>query len=264
MSDISDKVTPAIKVEGLHKNFGPLKVLNGVDLTVQPSEIVCLIGASGSGKSTLLRCIALLEDYSEGFVHIEGEPLGYRKHDGGRIKMPEHGVALVRQRVGMVFQQFNLWPHMTALGNVSEALVLVRKMPRKLAQEQAMAMLAKVAMDHKAVSYPAQLSGGQQQRVAIARTLAMQPSVLLFDEPTSALDPELVGEVLGVIKSLAQEGNTMVIVTHEMTFAAEVADRVIFMDGGEVVEEGRGKELFSSPRTDRLKRFLETWRKRNG
>ena len=264
MSDTIDSVTPAITVEGLHKNFSDLKVLNGVDLRVQRSEIVCLIGASGSGKSTLLRCIALLEDYSQGFVCVEGEPLGYRKKTGERVKMSEREVAAVRQRVGMVFQQFNLWPHMTVLGNVSEALKLVRRMPRKQAEAQAMEMLAKVAMDHKAGSYPAQLSGGQQQRVAIARTLAMRPSVLLFDEPTSALDPELVGEVLGVITSLAQEGNTMVIVTHEMAFAAEVADRIIFMDGGEIVEEGSGKELFNAPRSDRLKRFLETWRRRNG
>mgnify|MGYP001206674596 CR=1 FL=1 len=264
MSDMSNEATPAIRVVGVHKKFGNIEVLNGIDIEVKRSEIVCLIGASGSGKSTLLRCIALLEDYSEGVVYLDGEPLGYRMQNGNRVKMPERDVAPVRQRVGMVFQQFNLWPHMTVLGNVSEALVLVKKMPRKQAEAQAMAVLAKVAMEHKAGSYPAQLSGGQQQRVAIARTLAVQPDVLLFDEPTSALDPELVGEVLGVIKSLAREGNTMIIVTHEMAFAADVADRVIFMDGGEIVEEGPGKELFGSPRTDRLKRFLETWRTRNG
>lgn len=261
---IEDIRNSAVRVEGLRKEFGALNVLNDVNLDVRKSEIVCIIGSSGSGKSTLLRCIAFLEDYSKGDIYIEDELIGYSKKGDARIRAPERELNRVRQRIGMVFQQFNLWPHMTVLGNVCEALVLVRKMPRAKAETKAMEVLAKVAMDHKAASYPAQLSGGQQQRVAIARALAMQPQVLLFDEPTSALDPELVGEVLAVIKDLAKEGNTMLIVTHEMAFAAEVADRVIFMDRGQIVEDGPAEQLFKTPRTDRLKQFLETWKKRNG
>ncbi|MCG0238074.1 MAG: amino acid ABC transporter ATP-binding protein [Firmicutes bacterium] len=235
-----------IRIEGLHKRFGKLHVLKGIDLHVRPGEVVCVIGPSGSGKSTLLRCINRLEEPTEGRIYIDGRPL------------PPGGPELdqVRAKLGMVFQRFHLFPHMTALENVMSGPVIVKKMDRAAARRLALELLAKVGLAEKADAYPSQLSGGQQQRVAIARALAMEPKAMLFDEPTSALDPELVGEVLAVMKDLAREGMTMVVVTHEMGFAREVADRVIFMDGGVIVEEGPPEVIFTSPREERTRAFL--------
>ncbi len=246
------------------KSFGPNRVLKGIDLTVSHSEVVCLIGPSGSGKSTLLRSMAFLEEYDEGQVLIEGQLLGWLPDTGkGRKRAPQASINQVRQNVGMVFQQFNLWPHMTAIGNVSEALLRVRKLGSSEARKRALAMLDKVGLAHKADAYPAQLSGGQQQRVAIARALAMEPHIMLFDEPTSALDPELVGEVLQVMKTLAREGMTMVVVTHEMGFAAQVADSVVFLDQGEVVAKGTPQQIFHNAEHPRLKQFLQNYLDRN-
>ena len=253
---------PVVLVEGLHKRFGPAHVLKGIDLAVDRSQVVCVIGPSGSGKSTLLRCMAFLDRYDEGRVFIEGRLLGYREVDGKRVPDSDRNIDSVRGVIGMVFQHYNLWPHKTALGNVTEALRVVRKLDRREADAIGMEMLAKVGVDDKAQDYPAQLSGGQQQRTAIARALAMRPHVMYFDEPTSALDPELVGEVLEVMQELAGEGMTMVVVTHEMGFAAHVADEVVFMDEGEVVERGSPDEIFRRPRSERLREFLETWRSR--
>jgi polar amino acid transport system ATP-binding protein len=255
--------TPPIVVRDLVKRFGAVDVLRGISLDVGQSEVLCVIGPSGSGKSTLLRSIAFLEVYDEGDVLIEGRLLGYRDKGGKRIKANEREINHVRSSLGMVFQHFNLWPHMTALGNVTEALRVSRNVKRAEAEEIGMAMLRKVGLEGFAGQYPARLSGGQKQRVAIARALAVKPRVMLFDEPTSALDPELVGEVLAVMRDLAAEGMTMVVVTHEMGFAAHVAQRVIFMDKGLIVEEGPPKELFSSPRSERLQQFLNTWRERS-
>ena len=253
---------PVVLVEGLHKRFGAVHVLRGIDLAVDSSRVVCVIGPSGSGKSTLLRCMAFLDRYDEGRVFIEGRLLGYREVDGKRVPDSERNIDRVRGVIGMVFQNFNLWPHKTALGNVTEALRVVRKLGRRDADAIGIEMLAKVGVDDKAHHYPAQLSGGQQQRTAIARALAMRPHVMYFDEPTSALDPELVGEVLQVMQELAGEGMTMIVVTHEMGFAAHVADQVVFMDGGEVIERGPPGDIFKRPRSDRLREFLETWRSR--
>ena len=253
---------PVVLVEGLHKRFGPAHVLKGIDLAVDRSQVVCVIGPSGSGKSTLLRCMAFLDRYDDGRVFIEGRLLGYREVDGKRVPDSDRNIDSVRGVIGMVFQHYNLWPHKTALGNVTEALRVVRKLDRREADAIGMEMLAKVGVDDKAQDYPAQLSGGQQQRTAIARALAMRPHVMYFDEPTSALDPELVGEVLEVMQELAGEGMTMVVVTHEMGFAAHVADEVVFMDEGEVVERGSPDEIFRRPRSERLREFLETWRSR--
>lgn len=235
-----------IKVEGLNKYFGDLHVLKGVDLQVHPKEVVVLIGASGSGKSTLLRCLNFLDIKDEGQIFI----------DGKKIEQAECDLNKIRETVGMVFQHFNLFPHMTVLENVIEAPITVKKIKKKDAIDQATALLKKVGLQDKAHVYPEQLSGGQKQRVAIARSLAMNPSVMLFDEPTSALDPELVGEVLQVMKSLAKEGMTMVVVTHEMGFAKEVADRVVFMDDGVIAEEGKPFEMFSNPKHPKAKQFL--------
>jgi polar amino acid transport system ATP-binding protein len=245
------------------KSFGTLRVLKGIDLQVQRSEVVCLIGPSGSGKSTLLRSMAFLEEYDEGEIRIEGQLLGWQNTDKGRRRAPQSQINQVRRNVGMVFQQFNLWPHMTALGNVCEALRRVRKLSAGEATQRGMAMLEKVGLAHKADAYPAQLSGGQQQRVAIARALAMEPHIMLFDEPTSALDPELVGEVLQVMKTLAKEGMTMVVVTHEMGFAAQVADSVIFLDQGEVVARGTPQQIFHNAEQPRLQQFLQNYLDRN-
>jgi polar amino acid transport system ATP-binding protein len=245
------------------KSFGTLRVLKGIDLQVQRSEVVCLIGPSGSGKSTLLRSMAFLEEYDEGEIRIEGQLLGWQDTDKGRRRAPQSQINQVRRNVGMVFQQFNLWPHMTALGNVCEALRRVRKLSADEANTRGMAMLEKVGLAHKANAYPAQLSGGQQQRVAIARALAMEPHIMLFDEPTSALDPELVGEVLQVMKTLAKEGMTMVVVTHEMGFAAQVADSVIFLDQGEVVARGTPQQIFHNAEQPRLQQFLQNYLDRN-
>jgi polar amino acid transport system ATP-binding protein len=255
--------SPVIRVEHVYKQFGTVEVLRDVNLTVARSEVVCVIGPSGSGKSTLLRCIAFLEEYSAGNIYIEGALLGFRDTGSKRIRASEREIDRVRRNVGMVFQQFNLWPQMTALQNVAAALMLVKRKSRAEAEEAAHATLRKVGLADKASQYPSRLSGGQQQRVAIARALAMEPHVMLFDEPTSSLDPELVGEVLNVMKQLAGEGMTMVVVTHEMGFAADVADRVIFMDVGTVVEERTAAEFFGHPKSDRLRQFLQSWRSRN-
>ena len=254
---------PIIEVRRLGKRFGQLAVLKEIDLSVRPSEVVCIIGPSGSGKSSLLRCMAFLERYDEGSVHIDGKLLGFRDVDGRRVEASSKETDRVRSSLGMVFQLFHLWPHMTALRNVTEALRVVKRMPRRDAEARGREMLRKVGLADRADAYPAQLSGGQKQRVAIARALAMHPKVMLFDEPTSALDPELVGEVLAVIRQLAAEGMTMVIVTHEMGFAAHVADRVVFMDEGRIVEEGAPQGLFADPKSERLKQFLNTWRERS-
>ena len=252
-----------IRIECLHKFFGDNEVLCDINMQVRQKEVLCVIGPSGSGKSTLLRCIVFLEEYDRGRIYIEGKLLGFREAGGRLVRDSERNISQCRRNVGMVFQQFNLWPHMTALGNVTEALVGVKRMPRAVANEIGSAVLTKVGLADKLDAYPSRLSGGQQQRVAIARALAMEPHVMLFDEPTSALDPELVGEVLQVIKQLANEGMTMVVVTHEMGFAAEVADRVIFMDFGQIVEEGTAADIFRVAQSSRLKQFLDTWRARN-
>ncbi|SHE81425.1 amino acid ABC transporter ATP-binding protein, PAAT family (TC 3.A.1.3.-) [Alkalibacter saccharofermentans DSM 14828] len=235
-----------IEIKNLHKYFGDLEVLKGINLTVEESDVVCLIGASGSGKSTLLRCINYLEKKTEGEIWIDGKP----------VEETEDGINKVRQDVGMVFQRFNLFPHMTVAENVMEGPVTVKKMGKEEARKLAVELLEKVGIADKADVYPEMLSGGQQQRVAIARSLAMEPKVILFDEPTSALDPELVGEVLKVMKDLAQEGRTMIVVTHEMGFAKEVADRVIFLHDGMIAEEGAPKEIFENPKHERLQAFL--------
>jgi polar amino acid transport system ATP-binding protein len=254
---------PVIEVRGLVKRFGDLEVLRGIDLAVRASEVVCVIGPSGSGKSTLLRCIAFLEAYDEGDVRIEGRLLGYRENGGRRHLMSEREIDEVRGSVGMVFQHFNLWPHMTALGNVTEALRMVKRMSRQDAEASGLDVLRRVGLESHARHYPEQLSGGQKQRVAIARALAMRPRVMLFDEPTSALDPELVGEVLSVMRQLASEGMTMVIVSHEMGFAAHVASSAVFMNDGRIVEQGTPSQLFAAPQSERLEQFLTTWRERS-
>jgi polar amino acid transport system ATP-binding protein len=250
---------PMISMRDVGTSFGQHQVLRGVDLDVQNSEVVCLIGPSGSGKSTLLRCINFLEPYDEGEVRIEGKLIGYDiDKEGERRVMAPRRLREMRREIGMVFQHFNLWPHMTALENVSEPLVRVRGLKKAEANERAAAMLKRVGLADKAHAHPQRLSGGQQQRVAIARALAMQPRVMLFDEPTSALDPELVGEVLEVMRGLAAEGMTMLIVTHEMGFARDVADRVVFMADGVIVEEGAPQQIFSSPKNDRTRQFLQS------
>jgi polar amino acid transport system ATP-binding protein len=261
---LAANLEPMLKLRSVGKSFGTLRVLKGIDLEVRKSEVVCLIGPSGSGKSTLLRSMAFLEEYDEGEIHIEGQLLGWVPEKGkGRKRAAQSQINQVRRNIGMVFQQFNLWPHMTAMGNVCEALLRVRKLSTDEARKRAMAMLDKVGLAHKGDSYPSQLSGGQQQRVAIARALAMEPHIMLFDEPTSALDPELVGEVLQVMKTLAKEGMTMVVVTHEMGFAAQVADSVVFLDQGEVVAKGTPHEIFHNAQQPRLQQFLQNYLDRN-
>jgi len=253
---LRDPSQPMIEVRSIDKHFGSLHVLKDVSLTVRPGEVVVVIGPSGSGKSTLLRCINCLEQIQDGQILIEGEHIGLRQVNGRPVPDSEANINRLRQKIGMVFQRFNLFPHMTALGNVIEAPIHVKKMPRREAERLGEELLAKVGLADKRDAYPAQLSGGQQQRVAIARALAMQPDIMLFDEPTSALDPELVGEVLAVMKQLAREGMTMVVVTHEMGFAREVGDRVLFMDGGVVLEEAEPEQIFTSPRHQRTREFL--------
>ncbi|GAB6851785.1 amino acid ABC transporter ATP-binding protein [Paraburkholderia kururiensis] len=257
------RATPLIEVRGLGKRFGDVEVLRGVNLDIARSEVVCIIGPSGSGKSTLLRCLAALETYDEGEVLIEGQLLGYSERNGRRVRATAAEINRVRRNVGMVFQQFNLWPHMTALGNVMEALVRVRGLPHDEARRRAGAMLETVGLSHKGDAYPAKLSGGQQQRVAIARALAMEPHIMLFDEPTSALDPELVGEVLQVMKQLARDGMTMAVVTHEMGFAAQVADKVVFIDQGRIAVQGNPREVFHDASHPRLRQFLQNYFDRN-
>jgi polar amino acid transport system ATP-binding protein len=255
---------PTIEIRGLSKRFGDHEVLRGVDLSVAASEVVCLIGPSGSGKSTLLRCVNFLEPYDSGEVRIEGRLIGYEDAPGGaRRPMAARPLREMRREIGMVFQHFNLWPHMTALHNVAEPLRRVRGLAHSEADARAMAMLARVGLADKAHSYPSRLSGGQQQRVAIARALAMQPRLMLFDEPTSALDPELVGEVLEVMKSLASEGMTMLIVTHEMGFAAHVANRIAFIDSGRILDDGPPRRVLHESREPRVQQFLQTYHDRN-
>src|ERR1700722_19243882 len=246
------------------KHFGALKGLDDVSLAVRKSEVTCIIGPSGSGKSTLLRSLAFLEEYSEGEIYIEGELIGYVPgRNGQRVRAPQAEINRVRRNVGMVFQQFNLWPHMTAVENVAEALVRVRKLPKAEARKRALAMLDKVGLAERAHNHPARLSGGQQQRVAIARALAMEPHIMLFDEPTSALDPELVGEVLQVMKQLARDGMTMAVVTHEMGFAAQVADKVVFIDQGRIAVAGKPRDVFHDAGQPRLRQFLQNYFDRN-
>ncbi|RUR43635.1 amino acid ABC transporter ATP-binding protein [Vreelandella populi] len=259
-----DKGSPIIHLSAVGKHFGNHQVLADINLRVHHSEVVCLIGPSGSGKSTLLRSMAFLEEYDEGEIHIEGRLLGWEIDDRGRRKHAGRTrLNQARRNLGIVFQQFNLWPHMTALGNVTEALVRVRGIKRNEAEKRAMEVLDKVGLAEKAKEYPARLSGGQQQRVAIARALAMEPKIILFDEPTSALDPELVGEVLAVMKQLALEGMTMVVVTHEMGFAAQVADTVVFLDQGSIVTRGTPNEVFRDTQHPRLRQFLQNYLDRN-
>jgi polar amino acid transport system ATP-binding protein len=252
-----------IQIRGVSKSFGSLEVLREVDLAVERSQVVCLIGPSGSGKSTLLRCVNFLESYDRGDILIEGKLIGYRDGPGGRRPMPSRELRGMRREIGIVFQHFNLWPHMSALQNVAEPLLRVRGLTARQADERADAMLKRVGLADKAASYPGRLSGGQQQRVAIARALAMQPRLMLFDEPTSALDPELVGEVLEVMRSLAAEGMTMLIVTHEMGFAAHVADRIAFIDAGRIIDEGAPRQVFHESAEPRVRQFLQTYHDRN-
>src|SRR5215211_323154 len=252
-SAIAPIIVAAQKVE---KQFGRLQVLKGIDLTVRKGEVVVIVGASGSGKTTFIRCINHLEKIEKGRIEVNGHLIGYRDRNGILIEDSERNIARQRCEIGMVFQRFNLFPHLTALENIIEAPVHVRKIPRQEALRVGRALLARVGLAEKENSYPAQLSGGQQQRVAIARALAMRPALMLFDEPTSALDPEMIGEVLDVMRELAHEGMTMIVVSHEMGFAREVGDQVVFMDQGVVVEEGKPAQVLDNPREERTKKFL--------
>jgi polar amino acid transport system ATP-binding protein len=252
----TDADRPMVRATNIHKSFGHVEVLRGVDLTVMPGEVACVIGPSGSGKSTFLRCINHLESIDSGEMEVDGELIGYRRRADKLHELRESEVARQRRDIGMVFQRFNLFPHMTAMQNVMEAPCTVRRTAKKAAREQAAALLERVGLGNRRDNYPAQLSGGQQQRVAIARALAMQPRLMLFDEPTSALDPELVGEVLDVMRNLAREGMTMIVVTHEMGFAREVADSLVFMDEGRIVEAGVPREVLANPRHERTQAFL--------
>ncbi|MGE0718608.1 MAG: amino acid ABC transporter ATP-binding protein [Alphaproteobacteria bacterium] len=247
-------MTAVIAAEGLHKRFGDLHVLRGIDLAVGEGERIAILGSSGSGKSTLLRCLNFMEVPSEGRIRFRGEAVGSEGRGG--IRYRERDLASLRRRVGMVFQQFNLFPHMTALENVMEGPLTVLRRPRAAAEAAARDHLARVGLADKAAEHPSRLSGGQQQRVAIARALAMEPDVLLFDEPTSSLDPELVGEVLRVIRNLAEEGRTMLLVTHELGFAYHVASRVLFLHDGHILEEGPPDRVMKAPREERLRTFL--------
>ena len=249
-------MAPILRIENLRKSFGPLEVLKGIDLEVEKGETVVILGASGSGKSTLLRCVNFLEHPSAGRVVLDGKPVGAQS-SGGPVRYREAELSRVRTRVGMVFQHFNLFPHMTALGNVMEGPVTVLRRPKVEAERKARQVLVKVGLGDKADEYPARLSGGQQQRVAIARALAMDPEIMLFDEVTSALDPELVGEVLRTMRALSEEGMTMLIVTHELGFAYHVADRVIFLHDGVIHEQGTPQEVLLRPRAPRTREFLE-------
>ncbi|KQY09405.1 ectoine/hydroxyectoine ABC transporter ATP-binding protein EhuA [Mycobacterium sp. Root135] len=245
-----------VKAENVCKNFGALKVLKGVTLEIGRGQVLVLVGPSGSGKSTFLRCINHLEQVNGGRLYVDGELIGYREKGDKLLEMPPREAARQRRDIGMVFQHFNLFPHRTALANIIEAPIQVKGVKKAEAIERGKDLLNQVGLSEKATAYPAQLSGGQQQRVAIARALAMDPKLMLFDEPTSALDPELVGEVLGVMKKLASEGMTMVVVTHEMGFAREVADQLVFMDAGVIVESGKPREVLSNPQHERTKLFL--------
>lgn len=257
MRKVENASIVTLEVRGLVKNFGNHRVLDGVDLKVNCGDTVCMLGPSGSGKSTLLRCINFLERPDQGEVYLQGQRLGYKTAGNGKaVAMSDAELAKLRTRIGMVFQHFNLWPHLTVLGNVIESPIHVQKRSRDEVVAEAQELLRKVGLFEKRDAYPIRLSGGQKQRVGIARALAMNPEVLLFDEPTSSLDPELVGEVLVVMRDLANEGRTMVVVTHEMGFAREVADTVWFMDGGKVAESGAPGLVFGAPEHPRLRRFL--------
>lgn len=245
-----------VEAKGVTKNFGPINVLKGIDLTIRRGEVTCIIGPSGSGKSTFLRCINQLESLDGGYIIVSGEPVGVKLRNGKVELQSNAEAARSRENIGMVFQGFNLFPHMTVLENICEAPIRVKRESRSVVRKRAMTLLERVGLASKAQTYPASLSGGQQQRVAIARALAMEPKLMLFDEPTSALDPELVGEVLDVMRVLADAGMTMVVVTHEMGFAREVGDHLIFMDGGLVVEEGSPRDILTSPKHERTKQFL--------
>jgi polar amino acid transport system ATP-binding protein len=247
---------PVVVVRDLVKRIDSHEILRRVSLEVDKGDVVVVIGPSGSGKTTLLRCINFLEEYQGGRIHVDGCLVGYREEAGRLVRLPDSQIAAMRAEVGMVFQSFNLFPHMTALGNVMLGLVQVQKLSTPEAEGRAASWLKRVGLGHKLSAYPSQLSGGQQQRVAIARAVAMEPKLVLFDEVTSALDPELVNEVLAVMKDLAEAGMTMLVVTHEMRFAREIADHVIFMDAGLIVEQGDPRQIFEAPATDRLKTFL--------
>jgi polar amino acid transport system ATP-binding protein len=255
---------PMLEIAGISKRFGAHTVLQDVSLSVAAGEAVVVIGPSGSGKTTLLRCINLLEDYQQGLITLDGEPVGYAVEPGSgrRVRLSERDIAASRERIGIVFQSYNLFPHMTVLRNIIAAPMRVKGVPRAKAEARARDLLAAVGLPDKADAFPVRLSGGQQQRVAIARALAMDPKVMLFDEVTSALDPELVGEVLATMQQLARDGMTMVVVTHEMSFAREVADRVVFMDGGVIVEQGPPDEVFGQPKTERVRTFLRRYNDR--
>ncbi len=245
-----------VKAEAVHKSFGRLEVLRGIDLDVYPKEVMCIIGPSGSGKSTFLRCINHLEKIDAGRLSVDGELVGYHDRGDKLYELPDSEVCKKRSEIGMVFQSFNLFPHMTALENIIEAPIHVKKESRATAEARARRLLERVGLVDKVDAYPKQLSGGQQQRVAIARALAMEPKLMLFDEPTSALDPELVGDVLDAMRGLAEDGMTMVVVTHEMGFAREVGDSLVFMDAGFIVEAGNPREVLSNPQHERTKAFL--------
>ena len=250
--------TPMISAQNVHKSFGQFEVLKGIDLEVQPGEVACLLGPSGSGKSTFLRCVNHLDKATAGRLYVDGELIGYREKNGILYEISEKQAAQQRSDIGMVFQSFNLFSHRTVIENIIEAPMQVKKMPEDKARKRAMELLDEVGLAAKADNYPVQLSGGQQQRVAIARAVAMDPKLMLFDEPTSALDPELVGEVLRVMKDLAAQGMTMLVVTHEMGFAREVADKIFFMDGGVVLESGTPAEVLDNPQQPRTKEFLSS------
>ena len=255
MSHVLNRVI--VRVQSVHKWFGSLHVLQGIDMEIRAGEIICIIGPSGSGKSTLLRCLNFLEEHESGMILLDGEAMGFSEDsEGRRVRRSERDINRMRAKIGMVFQSFNLWTHMSVLRNVIEAPVNVKGVRHKDAEHRALELLRRIGLADKTNAYPSQLSGGQQQRVAIARALAMEPDIMLFDEPTSALDPELVEEVLAVMRDLARDGMTMLVVTHEMGFAADVADRVVFMDEGKIVEEGPPAEFFRGAKNPRTAQFL--------
>jgi len=251
-----DTGMPLVHAVNVMKSFGDVKVLKGIDLDVRQGQVICLLGPSGSGKTTLLRCINQLETIDGGRIWVDGDLMGYEDRGGTLHRLGNKAIAAQRREIGMVFQKFNLFPHKTTLENIMEAPIQVKGENKAQVRERAIALLARVGLQDKPSAYPSQLSGGQQQRVAIARAMAMNPKLMLFDEPTSALDPELVGEVLAVMRELANEGTTMIVVTHEMSFAREVADHVVFMDGGVVVEQGDPRSVINNPQHARTKSFL--------
>jgi polar amino acid transport system ATP-binding protein len=255
---------PLVRAVNVHKAFHGTAVLKGIDLDVAHGEVVCLLGPSGSGKTTFLRCINQLETIDGGRIHVDGDCMGYAEKGGRLHRLSDTAIAAQRREIGMVFQRFNLFPHLTAIENVMEAPVQVKGESKAQAREAALGLLVRVGLSDRSHAYPAQLSGGQQQRVAIARALAMTPKLMLFDEPTSALDPELVGEVLEVMRELARDGMTMIVVTHEVGFARDVADRVVFMDGGVVVEQGHPREVLANPQHQRTRSFLQRMRSEAG